>query len=196
MKFHKPNLIKGFNAGIIKDVTKRLSPTKIAEHLSFKESTSKAARAGEPKKEPPRCSDGSENKDLGNSPHVFDLTAEAINNENFRTALWTGRNLQLTVMDLAPGEETGVEYHPGTDQILGIVRGNGEVLFGRKEGELSEQHPISIGSAVMIPSGVYHNLKNTSRSPLKIFSVYAPKKHPFGTVDKTREDSEKRESKP
>jgi mannose-6-phosphate isomerase-like protein (cupin superfamily) len=32
-------------------------------------------------------------------------------NDTFRTVLFTGRTLQLTVMRLQPGEEIGVEMH-------------------------------------------------------------------------------------
>ena len=41
-----------------------------------------------------------EMRDRGNEPIVFDIRKEAFMTPDFRTALWTGENLQLTVMTL------------------------------------------------------------------------------------------------
>jgi hypothetical protein len=42
----------------------------------------------------------------------------------------------------------------------------------------------------MIPAGTWHNLINTGNVPLKLYSIYAPPNHPFGTVHVTKADAE------
>lgn len=132
----------------------------------------------------PKCSSG-EMRDRGNEPIVFDIRREAFLTPDFRTALWTGGNLQLTLMSVPVGEEIGVELHEGLDQLIGVVSGAGEVQFGNRENYLAPPLPLDSHSVVLIPSGTYHNIRNVGRTPLKLYSIYAPKAHKFGTVDKT-----------
>ena len=40
--------------------------------------------------------------------------------------------------------------------------------------------------AIIIPAGTWHNIINEQNIPLKMYSVYAPPKHPIGTVQKTK----------
>jgi hypothetical protein len=42
--------------------------------------------------------------DFGPSPFVVDINKATLNNNNFRTALWTGTHLQLTLMILFPNK--------------------------------------------------------------------------------------------
>ena len=49
------------------------------------------------------------------------------------------------------------------------------------------------GFAVLVPAGTWHNIINTGNAPLKLYSIYAPPQHPFGTVHKTKADTEKAE---
>ena len=43
---------------------------------------------------------------------VGDIERETIDNETFRTVLWTGDHSQLTVMSIQPGDDIGKEVHP------------------------------------------------------------------------------------
>ena len=115
---------------------------------------------------------------------VFDIRKEAYKTPDFRTALWTGGNLQLTVMTVPVGEEVGIERHDGIDQLVGVVSGAGEVAFGNRENYFAPPVPLDAHSVILIPAGTYHNIKNVGRTPLKLYSVYAPKAHKFGAVDK------------
>ena len=44
--------------------------------------------------------------------------------------------------------------------------------------------------AVIVPAGTWHNLINIGNTPLKLYSVYAPPHHPFGTIQARKEDAE------
>jgi mannose-6-phosphate isomerase-like protein (cupin superfamily) len=111
---------------------------------------------------------------------IEDLTED---NSNFRRVLYTGKNLQLVLMALKPGEEIGEEVHAGTDQFFRIEEGQGEI---RINGETTK---IKDGDAVVVPAGARHNIVNTGYAPLRLYTLYAPPEHRDGTVQATKEDA-------
>jgi len=120
---------------------------------------------------------------------VINIDRATIQNNTFRTALWTGKHLQLTLMSINPGEEIGLENHPHIDQFLRIEQGRGLVQMGSSRENLSFQRYVSENDAILIPAGTWHNLVNTGNRPLKLYSIYAPPQHPKGTVHRTRADA-------
>ncbi|WP_243259192.1 cupin domain-containing protein [Clostridium sp. 'deep sea'] len=129
-------------------------------------------------------------KDYGPEPYVVDIEKATKQNNNFRTALWTGDNLQLTLMSIQPGDDIGIEIHPDVDQFIRIEEGKGLVKMGDCEDNLDFQEKVYDDYAILIPAGKYHNLINTGDKPLKLYSLYAPPEHPYGTVHKTKADAE------
>ncbi|MGN0529356.1 MAG: cupin domain-containing protein, partial [Eubacterium sp.] len=104
----------------------------------------------------------------------------------YRRALWTGKHLQLTLMSIPIGGEIGLEIHPDTDQFIRIENGYGLAMMGSDKNNLNYQRPVRSGFAVFVPAGTWHNILNTGRTPLKIYTVYAPPHHPHGTVQATK----------
>ncbi len=129
-------------------------------------------------------------KDYGAEPAVLDIERYTIANESFRTTLWTGSQLQVTLMSIPAGGEIGLELHPGTDQFLRIEDGTGKVFMGDSRDSLTYTVAVSPDSAVFVPAGKWHNIRNTSDKPLKLYSIYSPVEHPHGTVHKTFEEAE------
>jgi mannose-6-phosphate isomerase-like protein (cupin superfamily) len=125
-------------------------------------------------------------KDCGAEPYVVNIEEATLKNNNFRTALWTGTKLQLTLMSIGVGEDIGLEMHPQTDQFLRIEEGQGIVKMGDLKEDLYFQEEVYDGFAFIIPAGKWHNLINTGYKPLKLYSIYAPPNHPHGTVNKTK----------
>ncbi len=121
---------------------------------------------------------------------VGDVERATLENRTFRTVLFTGERVQLTVMRLAPGEDIGREVHPHTDQFLRIESGTGRVEFGATEGAVDETHDVGEDWAIVVPAGVWHNVVNTGDGDLQLYSLYAPPEHPDGTVHRTRADAE------
>ena len=116
---------------------------------------------------------------------------EATNqNYNFRLALWTGTYLQLTLMSINAREDIGLEMHPDVDQFIRIEEGQGLVLMGDYPDRLTFQQMVFDDDVIFLPAGKWHNLINTGCTPIKLYSIYAPPNHPFGTVHKTKEDAE------
>ena len=141
----------------------------------------------------PSCSGGDNNRDMGNAPYVLDIQNATDTNRDYRAALWTGKHMQLTVMSIPVGGDTGIEMHDGLDQFIRVESGSGKVEMGRIKDSMNYTAQLDSRHAILIPEGTYHNIINTGRTPLKLYSIYTPKAHPFGTVDKTKEDSEHRE---
>lgn len=129
-------------------------------------------------------------KDYGPEPLVINIDQATKLNNTFRTALWTGDNLQVTLMSIKPGEEIGLELHPKVDQFIRIEKGEGIIKIGDNKNNLNFQRQIFDDYAIMIPAGKWHNIINTGNKPLKLYSIYAPPEHPRGTIHITKADAE------
>lgn len=106
-------------------------------------------------------------------------------NSNFRRVLYTGRNMQLVLMSLKPGEDIGEEVHADTDQFFRVETGNGEV---RINGVATK---ITAGDAVVVPQGARHDIVNTGSEPLRVYTLYAPPHHRDGVAQATKVEAEK-----
>ncbi|OTA41280.1 MAG: cupin [Symbiobacterium thermophilum] len=129
-------------------------------------------------------------RDRGRTPYVVNIAQAARQNRNFRTALWTGEHFQVTLMSIPVGEDIGLEVHPTTDQFVRIEEGQGLVQMGPSRDRLEFRQMAYPGSAVMIPAGTWHNITNTGNRPLKVYAIYAPPEHPFGTIHPTKPEEE------
>ncbi len=119
--------------------------------------------------------------------YVDTIEEKALENDTFRTVLYTDERVQLVVMSLLPQEDIGEEVHQ-LDQFIRIEEGEGKSVLDGVE------YPIKSGFAVIIPAGVRHNIINTaSHDPMKIYTLYAPPNHKDGTVHLTKADAEKDE---
>ncbi|MGK2962049.1 MAG: cupin domain-containing protein [Gemmatimonadaceae bacterium] len=115
--------------------------------------------------------------------YLTNIEEDTLTNDDYRRVLFTGEHTQLVLMTIQPGDEIGREKHEGHDQFIRIESGTGEVLMdGRVQ-------PVYDGSAFIIPSGVEHNVTNTSADePLRLYTLYSPPEHPDGTVQHAKED--------
>ncbi|MDD2495487.1 MAG: cupin domain-containing protein [Tissierellia bacterium] len=132
-------------------------------------------------------------KDYGPEPFVVNIDKASKQNDNFRTALWTGDHLQLTLMSIDIGEDIGLEIHHDVDQFIRIEEGQGIVKMGDSRDKLNFQENVYDDFAFVIPAGKWHNLINTGNVPIKLYSIYAHPQHPHGTVHKTKEIAEAEE---
>lgn len=125
-------------------------------------------------------------KDYGPEPFVVNINEVTKQNNNYRTALWTGTHLQLTLMSINVREDIGLEVHPHLDQFIRIEEGEGIVKMGDSKTNLNFQRKVYDDFAFIIPAGKWHNLINTGNRPIKLYSIYAPPQHPYGTVHATK----------
>jgi len=125
---------------------------------------------------------------------VADIERATLDNENFRTVLWTGEHSQLTVMRIAAGEDIGLEVHPDHDQFIRIEEGKGRAELGPSEDEVAETHDVEADWAIVVPAGTWHNVVNTGDGDLKLYSLYSPPEHPPNTMHRTKAEAEAAEA--
>lgn len=108
----------------------------------------------------------------------------ARDNDEFRKVIWTGDNSQLVLMAVPEGDEIGGEVHEGHDQLLWFVEGQGMARIGDRE------EPVKAGDVSIVPSGTWHNFKNTGEGMLKLYTTYSPPEHEPGTEHETKAEAE------
>jgi mannose-6-phosphate isomerase-like protein (cupin superfamily) len=105
-------------------------------------------------------------------------------NQNFRQVLYTAKHCQLVLMSIQAGDEIGLEVHQDNDQFFRFESGEGVVLIDGNE------YRVSDGSAIIVPAGAEHNVKNTSTTEsLKLYTLYTPAHHKDGIVRATKEEA-------
>lgn len=129
-------------------------------------------------------------RDHGPNPYVTNIDKATRENTNFRTTLWTGKYLQLTLMSIKPKDDIGLEIHYDHDQFIRIEEGQGVVLMGDNKCNLDFRRRVYDDDVIFIPAGKWHNLINTGSRPLKLYSIYAPPEHPHGTIHRTKKEAE------
>jgi mannose-6-phosphate isomerase-like protein (cupin superfamily) len=112
---------------------------------------------------------------------VVDLARK---NDEVRKVLWTGDKTQLVLMAIPVGGEIGGEVHKGHDQLLYFVAGTGVARIGDVETSIAD------GDVSIVPSGVFHNFRNTGSGMLKLFTTYSPPEHAPGTEHATKRDAD------
>ena len=115
--------------------------------------------------------------------YVGDIEKSTVQGSDFRHVLYTGKNMQLVLMALKPGEEIGEEVHPDRDQFFRIEQGEGEVWIDGRDTKIASD------VAIIVPAGARHNLRNTGVQPMKLYTLYAPPEHADGTVHVTKADA-------
>lgn len=131
--------------------------------------------------------------DQGPAPFVANIEQATIDNDNYRTTLWTGKNLQVTLMAIQPGHDIGLEVHETHDQFLRIEQGQATVYLGESKDSLKSWQANN-DDAVIVPAGAWHNLVNSGDVPLKVYSIYGPPQHPHGTIHATKEEADAAEA--
>ena len=114
---------------------------------------------------------------------VHDIEEWTEKNANFRHVLYTGKQLQLVLMSLKPGEDIGEEVHKNRDQFFYVEKGKGEVWID------GHRTKIEGDSGILVPAGAKHNIKNTGEKPLKMITIYGPPEHEDGTIHVTKAEA-------
>jgi len=108
------------------------------------------------------------------------IERKTVSNTYYRTVLFTTKNMQLVMMSLLPGEEIGREKHPHTTQFIRVEKGRGKAKIGKKSLTLKD------GDCLIIPPGKWHNIFNSGKKMLKLYTIYTPPEHPRKTKQKRK----------
>jgi len=115
---------------------------------------------------------------------VGNLEIETKKNTDFRRVLYTGKNSQLVLMCLKPGEEIGEEVHEDRDQFFRFESGEGAVVIDGVKSVVKD------GSGVIVPAGARHNVMNTSATQdLRLYTIYSPPEHQDKVVRHTKAEA-------
>ncbi|KAF8759624.1 enoyl-CoA hydratase isomerase family [Rhizoctonia solani] len=112
--------------------------------------------------------------------HFPKIESQASESHDFRRVLWTGEHSQLVIMTIPVDGEIGKKFIPSTSGTAkAIVAG--------------EEKTVKEGDLVIVPAGTKHNFINTAKTPLVLYTVYAPAEHATTSVHKSLEEGEKLE---
>jgi mannose-6-phosphate isomerase-like protein (cupin superfamily) len=124
-------------------------------------------------------------KDIGPLPQSFNIEEATKVNRNYRSVIWSGRYLQVTLMSIPVGGDIGLEAHPQTDQFLRLDAGSGKVQMGSAKDKLTFEEDVSEGWCILVPAGTWHNITNIGATPMQVYAIYAPAHHTPGKVQAT-----------
>jgi mannose-6-phosphate isomerase-like protein (cupin superfamily) len=110
---------------------------------------------------------------------IDDIERLTEENNLFRKVLYTGRNLQLVLMAIQPGEEIGEEVHDDRDQFFRIEAGSGTISIDGVD------HHVKADDGIIVPQGARHNVIANRNEVLRLYTIYGPPEHIDGTVHKT-----------
>lgn len=116
---------------------------------------------------------------------VEDIEKQTEKNSDFRHVLYTGKNMQLVLMALKPGEDIGEEVHTDVDQFFRVEKGKGVVTIDGKKTKIESD------TGIIVPAGARHNVKNTGDKMLRLYTIYSPPEHADMTVRATKADARK-----
>ncbi len=73
------------------------------------------------------------------------------------------------LVQLQPGQGHDRHNHPGTEEIIFVVSGEGEQV-------VDDQPPVRVGpgACIFVPDGIHHSTHNTGTETMRLLVVYAP----------------------
>lgn len=85
----------------------------------------------------------------------------------------TGSAIATGLVILEPGKGHLRHNHPGSEEVLYYISGEGEQMVEDDDGRPQVRH-VRAGDATYIPAGVFHGTENTGWEPMRLLAVYSP----------------------
>jgi oxalate decarboxylase/phosphoglucose isomerase-like protein (cupin superfamily) len=70
---------------------------------------------------------------------------------------------------LQPGRGHDRHNHPGSEEILYVLSGEGEQML-----DDGEPFPVKPGDTIYVPTGIFHSTRNTGWEPMRLLALYNP----------------------
>ena len=77
------------------------------------------------------------------------------------------------VVDLPSGQGHARHNHPGSEEIIFVISGEGEQMVEDEQGNPIVKK-VSAGCTVFVPDSRFHSTLNTGKGPMQLFVVYSP----------------------
>lgn len=106
----------------------------------------------------------------------INIEKKSIANKYYRKVLCTTPQMQLVLMSIPPTDDIPLETHVSTTQFIRVESGTCLVLVSGK------RHRLSSGDSIVIPPSTQHYVKNTGKTPLKLYTIYSPPEHKPDTI--------------
>jgi mannose-6-phosphate isomerase-like protein (cupin superfamily) len=111
----------------------------------------------------------------------INIEKETIKNKLYRKVIYTDKNQQIVLMSLNMGEYIPMETHKVT-QFFRIESGKGYAEIDNKKIILKD------GFSLSVPPNTNHKIVNTSKLPLKLYTIYSPPVHGADEQDKRQSE--------
>jgi len=105
---------------------------------------------------------------------VENIEELTIKNKYYRKVINTTAQQQLVLMNIPNKINIGMEQHKMTTQFIRIEQGSGYVILN------GEEYIIGPGDAIVIAPNVKHDVVSTSKTGLRLYSIYSPPEHKKG----------------
>lgn len=83
------------------------------------------------------------------------------------------KNFSGGVVDLPGGQGHARHNHPGAEEIIFVISGEGEQMVEDERGNPVVQQ-VGPGCTVFVPGSRFHSTLNTGKVPIQLFVVYSP----------------------
>ena len=77
------------------------------------------------------------------------------------------------VVDVKPGMGHERHNHPGAEEIIFVISGNGEQMVEDENGNPITKK-VGPGTTIYVPESRFHSTLNTGAGPMQLFVVYSP----------------------
>ena len=84
-------------------------------------------------------------------------------------AVTGAERMSFGMVVVAPGKGHDRHNHPGADEIIYVLSGEGEQMIDDQPAV-----PVRSGASIYIPADVFHSTLNTGWEPLRLLIVYTP----------------------
>jgi oxalate decarboxylase/phosphoglucose isomerase-like protein (cupin superfamily) len=81
------------------------------------------------------------------------------------------RSITAGVVTLDPGKGHQRHNHPGVEEVLYVLEGEGLQMIDLG---VEERRTVRAGMMIHIPADIYHETINTGHGPMKLLAVYSP----------------------
>lgn len=83
------------------------------------------------------------------------------------------KSFSAAVVHVPPGKGHDRHNHPGSEEIIFIIKGTGAQMVEDEDG-VPHSETVGPGCTVFIPESRFHSTHNTGDEPMEIFVVYSP----------------------
>lgn len=77
------------------------------------------------------------------------------------------------VVDLPSGQGHARHNHPGSEEIIFVISGEGEQMVEDEQGNPIVKQ-VGPGCTIFVPDSRFHSTLNTGTGPMQLFVVYSP----------------------